>query len=261
MLVVIASMVLLAYFGLPAVNTFLKSFQSPGSTKAMISAALASARAIAAKEQRYAGIRFQKAYNPDDPLNPLSADQYMVFVVQDPDISAWGFRAVEGPRPIKLPETIGVMDFAIVTDRNAQNPVNPSEEIILDDPGSLLTDDDKDILLSLPERVRDTTAFSIVFSPSGRLVIHGIRITTTGANDDIFNTQAAVEGGTGMFFADDYNNLGLGPEPSRNSFVIYDRKLFREAYENNLAWSAYLIQLVPEKVYINPYTGTTISKD
>ena len=61
--VVITAAALLTVFGLPAVRTFLNSLESQGGTKAMISASLATARAIAAKEQRYAGVRFQKAYD------------------------------------------------------------------------------------------------------------------------------------------------------------------------------------------------------
>ncbi|MHC4704252.1 MAG: prepilin-type N-terminal cleavage/methylation domain-containing protein, partial [Planctomycetota bacterium] len=101
MMVVVGTIAVLAVVAVPAVRSFLHSFESQSGTKAMIQAALGSARAIAAKEQHYAGIRFQKAY---DPEGPLKASQYMVFVVQDPDISAWGFRAVKGLKPMKLPD-------------------------------------------------------------------------------------------------------------------------------------------------------------
>ena len=74
MTVVIASVALLVGLGLPAIRAFHDSFESRSGARSMISAALASARAIAAKEQRYAGIRFQKAYHPQ---GPLEADQYM----------------------------------------------------------------------------------------------------------------------------------------------------------------------------------------
>ena len=53
-------------------------------------------------------------------------------------------------------------------------------------------------------------------------------------------------------------NLGLGPEPSRNSFVIYDTKKFKQTYDNGNAYSGYLNQLKP--IYINPYTGTIINE-
>jgi len=255
MLVVIASLVLLAYLGLPAVNTFLKSFQSPGSTKAMISAALASARAIAAKEQRYAGIRFQKAYNPGDP-DQLKASQYMIFIVHDPDPAPYGtdlangFRTVEGLKPIKLPDAIGVMDSALIRENISGDPTwEPS---------------------GLPE-LNDLTTFSIVFSPSGRLVIHAVRIRNrdgvyqpanpTESGDDIFNSEENISNhNTGMFVQDDYPVvLGLKEELGRNNFVIYDRKLFREAYEKSQGYSDCLVRLVP--IYINPYTGAMISQD
>ncbi len=114
MAVVIATIVLLGGFGLPAIRSFIDSFESGSGARPVISAALASARAIAAKEQRYAGIRFQKAYNRDAPLVPLKEDQYMVFIINDPNIGAYFFRAVEGLEPMKLPDGLGVMDFTIV---------------------------------------------------------------------------------------------------------------------------------------------------
>lgn len=258
MTVVIAAIVLLGSFGLPAVRTFLDSFESGTGAKAMISAALASARAIAAREQRYAGIRFQKAYNPDDPLNPLKADQYMIFIVQDPEILAWGFRAVEGLAPIKLPDSLGVMDLKHRT--NLTNPRYSGDDPI-----------DTDVEISDLNVLRDTTAFSIIFSPSGKLVIHHVRVRNRDgegdspsfpdlSQDDIFNKRAKVDAGIGMFYQDDYASLGLGQEVSRRSFVIYDRQEFRRAYQIGQAYSGYLSKLLPDAIYINPYTGTMIEK-
>ncbi|MHC4088560.1 MAG: type II secretion system protein, partial [Planctomycetota bacterium] len=154
MTVVIAAIVLLGSFGLPAVRALLDSFESGTGAKPVISAALASARAIAAKEQRYAGIRFQKAYNSDDPLNPLGgvleAAQYMVFIVHDFDKTGLvsGFRAVEGLEPIKLPDSVGVIDLSLI-----------GADVDIDEPFEL----------------NNATAFSIIFSPSGKLVIHNVR--------------------------------------------------------------------------------------
>ncbi|MHC4664757.1 MAG: prepilin-type N-terminal cleavage/methylation domain-containing protein [Planctomycetota bacterium] len=257
MMVVIATIAVLAVFGVPAVRSFLHSFESRSGTKSMVQAALGSARAIAAKEQRYAGIRFQKAYNPEDPLNPFSETQYMVFIVQDPDMSAWGFRAVEGLKPIMLPKSVGVMDFTIVPDRNYTNPVNPWQ-FRIDDPG--LTDAARDALINEPN-VTDMSTFSIIFSPAGKLVVHGVQVLGRNAGDDVFNEDTQVNNGIGMFYEDRYDILGLGPEPSRNSFVIYDTKSFKQAYDKGLPWSDYLVTLVPEINYINAYTGTIISKD
>jgi hypothetical protein len=258
MTVVIAVIVLLGSIGLPAIRAFLDSFESGTGARPVISAALASARAIAAKEQRYAGIRFQKAYNPDFPLDPLKADQYMVFIINDPNIGAYFFRAVEGLEPIKLPDSIGVMDYKLINQTITSSPTwEPSS--------------------NHPVDLIDLTTFSIIFSPSGKMVIHDVRVRNRDGQshtsailsyDDVFNTQLQVDAGIGMFYQDDYYpgyastpNLGLGPEPSRRAFVIYDRREFKSAYDKGRAYSDYLSKLIPnEVIQINPYTGTMVEK-
>jgi len=245
MAVVIAAIVLLGSFGLPAVRTFLDSFESGASAKAVISASLASARAIAAKEQRYAGIRFQKVYNPD---GPLVAPQYMVFVVHEEPRKMGnltiGYRAFEGFAPIKLPDSVGVMDVSLI---GADMDIDEEFEL------------------------NNATSFSIIFSPSGKMVIHDVRIRNRDgiympdnsvpakvSLDDIFNSEEnIISYNVGMFVQDDYQPI-LYKESSRRSFVIYDRQEFRRAYQIGQAYSGYLNRLVP--IYINPYTGTMIQK-
>jgi hypothetical protein len=233
----------------------------------MISAALSNARAIAMKEQRYAGIRFQVSYNPD---NPLRAEQYMIFIIHDPALGAYFFRAIEGIKPIKLPQNVGVMDFTIVYDyihkvytNNQNNPVNPiGGETHIDNPAV----DADDLLAGSngPKNLSDTGTFSIIFSPTGNLVIHGVRVWRARPKDDVFNEKTNVKNGIGMFYYDDYfapsdQFLNLGPEPSRRQFYIYEQDKFKRAYEQVTPkpYSGYLIQLKP--VYINSYTGTIIS--
>lgn len=239
MIVVVAAVALLAVLGLPAISAFVNSLASSGPTKAMISAALSSARAIAAKEHRYAGIRFQKAY---DPKGPLEAVQYMIFIVHDVAKTdrANGFRAVEGLEPIRLPEAIGIIDL---------DPIGNDTDI----------DEESEVV--------NATTFSIIFSPSGKLVIHEVRtrnrdgISGISSEDDIFNTLAKITHPTdpyGMFVQDDYPELGLEEEPSRNSFIIYERDKFKAAFENGRAWTDYLKNL--DAIYINPYVGTIIEK-
>jgi type II secretory pathway pseudopilin PulG len=269
MTVVIAVVALLVVFGLPAVRAFINSFESEGGARAMISAALASARAIAARERHSVGIRFQKAYEPSDPLK---AAQYMIFVINDPDSRphgtdlANGFRAVEGIEPMKLPDSIGVMDLRVRTNhgtswRDAQDA------------------NDQDIRASDIDNwkyITDTTSFSIVFSPSGRLVVqkvhvrnrHGTTETTQNQNiskDDIFNTESRVTDSSspiGMFIQDDYAHLGLGQEWSRKKFVIYDRDELKDVLQSKTRWryGEYLDRLRDSMIYINPYTGTLINR-
>jgi hypothetical protein len=170
--------------------------------------------------------------------------------------------------PIRLPDSVGVMDFTIVTDRNIQNPIN-SDEVQLND----------DALIDEEHEFTDTSTFSIVFSPSGKLIIHGVCVRNrngipdsngeigNSSDDDVFNKMGQVHGGVGMFYQDDYFDawwscypgldLGLGPEPSRRRFIIYDRARF-EGVDENSRWSDYLQSL--DVIYINPYTGTMINR-
>jgi prepilin-type N-terminal cleavage/methylation domain-containing protein len=245
MVVVVSIVAVFTVLGLPAIRAFIRSVESEGGAKAMISASLASGRAIAAKEQHYAGVRFQNRYQEDG-----RGCQYMIFIVHDFDKTglANGFRAVEGYEPIKLPDSVGVMDLRI----------NGNEKIDLDNE------------ISTTEDFNDTTTFSIVFSPSGKMVIHAVRVKNRdgtpkwpgyldNSQDDIFNTKTKVENGIGMFVQDDYPGLGFDEEPSRNSFIIYDKTIF-EKLNPNSRYNDYLEDLASQKIYINPYTGTMIEK-
>ena len=124
--VVIATIALLVGFGLPVISSLLNSFESQSGAKSLISASLASARAIAAKEQRYAGVRFQR---------DSAGNQYMILIMyEEParmgDLTI-GFRAVRGVKPIKLPDTVIVMDLRY----------NPR---LLNPPGDSVADSDID---------------------------------------------------------------------------------------------------------------------
>jgi len=238
--VVVAAVAMLAFFAVPAAKKFLDSFGSTGSAGSMIEAAISSARAIAAKEHRYAGIRFQF-----DKDGPLKGNQYMIFIIHDPEatgqalgrsVLANGFRALKGVEPVKLPITVGVMDLEYY-------PALPS--------GSLDT-------------LVDTTSFSIIFSPSGKLVIHPVRVSRVSEADEVFNIESKVLSSLAMFFQDDtYSEpllAGLVEEPSRNSFIIYEGKKFENAKkQGDVALSQYLGTLQP--MYVNAYTGTIISRD
>ena len=231
MAVVIAAVAILVVLGIPAARVLLKSFATEGSTRAMISAALSSARATAAQQQHYAGVRFQHAY---DPKGPLGAPQYMIFIVHDSEILANGFRAVEGINPIRLPGSVGAMEVP------QGNNDNEKDNAMIDD-----------------ANVMNKSAFSVIFSPSGKLVIHEVRVSNNNSKDDIFNSESKAKDGIAMFVQDDDNVDGLKEETSRNCFIIYDRTVFDKVTEDR-RWSDYLKNL--EVIYINPYTGTMINR-
>jgi hypothetical protein len=263
MTLVMATMALLVGLAVPAVRSLMSSFQSQGGVRSMIEAALSSARAMAMSSQNYVGLRFEKLCTSDDPVNPLrdvlNAPQYMIFIMHDEPKKmgglANGFRAVAGLDPIKLPDTMGVMDLSLVT---------------------------SDAAIDELFELSDATTFSIVFAPSGKLVVHEVRVrnrngvyrpnnspgSTQTSTDDVFNSVDNIcRYRQGMFLQDDYAKrngadnveLGLGKEDSRTNFVIYDLPTLRAAYGSRAPWTGYLSQLASETLYVSPYAGNLIS--
>jgi prepilin-type N-terminal cleavage/methylation domain-containing protein len=176
MLVVVGIIAVLIGLTIPAINALQKSYDSTGA-ESMISAALSTARTLAISNHNYAGVRFQKAYNSD----PNKADQYMIFIVYEESKNMGNltdaFRAIEGYKPVKLPANIGVMDMKLGDKANIVSDVNINET--------------KELI--------DTTTFSIVFSPAGKLVINDVQTRNkdgqpsgTGSNDMVFNTLAKI---------------------------------------------------------------------
>ncbi len=248
----------LMYFGLPAAKQLFNTLETPSGTKALIGSALASARAIAAREQNYVGIRFQHACYRDPQgdiqpeKSPLKTPQYMIFIKHNPMQSndQDTFTVIEGIEPIKLPENIGVMDLILTPSENQLEPINTNGEI----------DNDVELL--------DTTTFSIVFTPAGRLVMLEVLArnrdgaTLDTSEDDIINTEDNVRKGIAMFIQDNdpVANHILEQEPSRRNFIIYDRSIFRSLPEGQ-RYEKYLKDLRDRKmIYINPYTGTFINR-
>jgi type II secretory pathway pseudopilin PulG len=251
-LVVLGIMVVLFAVGVPAVKKIVESFDSSANVRSVITAALSHARSIAMSDGTWAGLRFQQ-----DKLG----NQYMILIRYDYDATglASGFRAVENRKPMKLPESIGVMDLYVRTNRAATiqaaaDPACTPIQVVANDTLS-------DLNINEPIELTDTTTFSVVFSKEGRLATHDVRVRNRQGADDIFNTQAIVDAVATavpprrMFYQDDYAALGLGQEPSRNSFVIYDKKKFA-AIPTAKRWSLYLKSLPLD--YVNPSTGELV---
>ena len=267
---VVAIAAVLIGLAIPSVRLFVDSFESRAGALPMISAALSSARAIAAKNQRYAGIRFQRIYKPGQPSE---SDQYMIFIVHDPEKTNMrdGFRAVEGIEPIALPKTVGVIDMTVRTNHGVTSPAaidagwQPLIVDFLDDTDPANLDAEGGNIY-----VTDATSLSILFSPSGRLVIHNVRVRNkdalwrpvdpTESSDDVFNSPENISDfGIGMFIQDDYAELGLGAESSRNGLIIYDKSRFDPA--TAIERFDYLTGLNDQsRIYINPYTGRIMNR-
>jgi hypothetical protein len=249
--VVITIIAMLIAIAIPASRSIKASYESTGA-ESMISSALASARAIAAKEHCYAGVRFQKAWQLDN-----DGPQYMIFIVKDPTVidasgkpvPASGFRAVDGLKPIKLPDNMGVTDLTCSAGTNAStwgcwtipwaDAVNPA----------------------ISPEFCDATTFSIVFSPTGKLIIHYVQAVRKDTYDDIFNDVAVIANGNAMFQDDYYNSGSFQKEFSRSSFVIFDKDKLKNAKDslgNPNRWFGYLAKL--PVIHINQYTGTMIEK-
>ncbi len=262
MTLVVATMALLAGFALPAVRALMNSFQTQSGVKSMIEAALSSARAMAMSSRNYVGVRFQKLCVAEDPADPfknlLNAPQYMIFIRHEEPKKiglANGFRVMEGLEPIRLPATMGVMDLSLVN-----------------------SDASIDQLVEL----NDATTFSVVFAPSGKVLVHPVRVrnkdgvyrprneagSLQASSDDVFNSIDNIcLYQQGLFVQDDYPGrsgtsaleLGLDEENSRTSFVIYEQSALRAAYGSQTPWSGYLSRVVTDTLYVSPYAGNLIA--
>jgi prepilin-type N-terminal cleavage/methylation domain-containing protein len=264
MMIVIAIMAILAGVMIPAAKALISSFENTDLAGQVIGAALANARALAMKEKQYAGIRFQQ---------DLKGRQYMILIT-DKDTESWsvanGFRAVAGRKPMKLPATLGVMDF-VYSDRvyNGNGSANLGSTTVND------IDVVGDTGINSDNRLNDTTTFSIIFSPSGKLATRQIWVRNGAglvggsiSEGDVFNVIDNVENGIGKFIQDDHDGSptsvypdqkkGYGFENSRKSFVIYNKDRLKSVSSSS-RWTDYLQHL--NKAYVNPYSGQIVLTD
>ena len=150
----------------------------------MINAALSSARTMAVSRQRYVGVRFQKLCTSEDPADPLKglmdAPQYMIFIMhEEPEQRVRSGQRFPG-------------DGGTGADQAAADHGRHGIEL-----GQRATRTSMSRL-----ELSDATTFSIVFSPSGKLVVHDVRVRNqrwrvspgqrrrlapTLSMDDIFN--------------------------------------------------------------------------
>jgi prepilin-type N-terminal cleavage/methylation domain-containing protein len=248
LMVVVAIMSILAGIAVPVIKTMLDSFELSSGIKSILNAAFSSARAMAMANQKYVGVRFQQ---------DQQGNHYMIFIEHDYEATnlASGFRAIKGRKPIKLPNSVGIMDLKTGLSGNFSTYQKPDSMF----------------------KLVDAMTFSVVFSPAGKLVSREVQTrnydgepdssaNTDGSNDDVFNKRDVVAAGNSMFCQDDYyshtgdvyepaTDLWYGPESSSKKFIIFDRKEYNK-YAVDECWDNYLKDL--PAVYINGYSGQII---
>ncbi|MEN6307375.1 MAG: prepilin-type N-terminal cleavage/methylation domain-containing protein [Anaerohalosphaeraceae bacterium] len=225
-LVVVSIIAILLAISIPAARELSRSLDQSMGAVSIIDAALANARAIAIREQRYAGVRFQQ---------DLQGNQFLTFIVHDPAATrkANGFRAVNGKKPMALPEAVGVIADGVYTDAK----------------------------LIAAGGMNDETTFSMIFNASGRFVTHTVQVfnkdgkTDDTSTDKIFNTPQNVRDGKAQFIQDS-SAVGYEPEDSVAAFRIYDKRELQKT--SATPWTGYLRDL--DRNSINLYTGELIKK-
>jgi prepilin-type N-terminal cleavage/methylation domain-containing protein len=297
LLVVISVMAIMLAVAAPVAKKLSESLGESTGAKSIISAAMSNARAIAVREQKYAGVRFQQ---------DNSGKQYLILIIHNPDPKDYTtdnrFGVIQGKKPMALPDDVGVMDGVWVQRTFKVNTVEMLNAVdkALTDP--LLDDTSGTLQDGKNKYFWDACTFSIVFSPSGKMVSHTVSMcnkdgvydistnNNVGSMDKVFNKQGVVDGtriayidAAGvvrernrvpadtdikpMFYQDDYDevyqfssgakNLGIAPETSRNNFILFSKKELAKK-PSTQRWSGYLSGL--NKEFINPYTGELIKK-
>lgn len=261
MAVVIAAIAVLSAVGVPALKSLMKSMEVSGGVETLINSSLSTARAYAIKDRKYTGVRFQQDINGDQYL--VLIHNYKIDSVND----IFYFKALMGFEPVKLPGSARVADLKLRADMSNAHDAESVPVSIAD-----FHDTNTDVLEAGGEEfhvgLTDITAFSVVFSPSGKLITKSVRVrnregvsdpgSELESKDEVFNGyDNIVDNGIGLLLQDDYAEIGLGAEKSCNGFVIYDNEQFEKMTDSQDKYE-YLKSL--SKIFVNPYTGQMVRK-
>jgi hypothetical protein len=223
---------------------------------------MSNARAIAIREGHYAGVRFQQ---------DSAGRQYLVLVIHDPNQTglANGFRVAEGRKPMALPQNVGVMSCRV--QKKYDNGLFDSDRT--DDWDLASNPSMADTCLNTNVShvgMNDATTFSIVFNPSGKFVVHLVRVDSKDSNDKVFNTSTKVHNGEALFRQDESESPttpsdGYQEENSVSGFRIYDKRELAKAQAitpTPKPWTAVPTGLSNlDTEFVNPYTGELVKKD
>ncbi|MBN1844737.1 MAG: prepilin-type N-terminal cleavage/methylation domain-containing protein, partial [Sedimentisphaerales bacterium] len=107
MLVVILIVAIMISLIVPASNAFVYSYKA-SSAQNLVRSALAQAQAYAAKERRYAGIRFQY-----DAEGWEHGRQYLILIERTPAVDNEQYQAVPNVTPVSLPAGMGALSGVV----------------------------------------------------------------------------------------------------------------------------------------------------
>jgi len=277
LLVTLAIAVIVGSIALPLVLSLNDALKGSANAQTIVSTAVQNARALAMKEGRYAGVRFQQ---------DKDGNQYAIYIVygeagSDPANGLqYMYKVVEGRTPVQLPEGIAVTDMVVRTIHNDTDTASTYrdgwfvnlQESHLRDAGNLDIEG-KNINLT------DTTSFSIVFDAKGQLAKVPCKMRcidvlpdTVGKSyyrpgdtakyfsytasfyslDKVFNGYEYFRLNKAKFIQDDYANLGLGGELSRVQFKIFDMGKYKSLDSSQKKYD--YLNAQPD-VYVNQFTG------
>jgi len=232
-------------FRFPAFTLTELSVVMTGPTKdaarTMLRSAFASAKAKAAAGQKYVGVRFQQN---------SQGRSYLVFVqpAEDQTDSYLVMRAIPDTEPIPLPEGVELAELeGIENDRTT---------------GSTATGPQYGDINLFSDYLIDTTTFTVLFAPDGRIVRKRVQIQSRGPEDTMFNNMIDNPDGKPPYLfredpylkppntrKDDYNEI------SQASLMIYEQDKRKNA--GMTPYTGY-VRIQALRVHLNVYTGDLI---
>jgi len=275
LLVVVTIIGIMLGLTMPSFNTMMKS-QQAASAKTLIRTALAQAQIYASSNQKYAGLRFQP--DADGRPNIILIEHAPRCLVTDlsgvitEDNVAERFTAIPNAKPVALPEGIGVISLEVLTPPIVGNPgFQENSNQYLDN-----FTDNRSCLLG-------ASTFTIIFSPTGQLIIKSVvvrerQLTDTFGNlvDLTFGSYARFHTPLAIpkprFYQDNYKfKFGTNIWPWFNDSIkwcdredsTYGMYIYEEepmlAANKDLRYTEYISLLKP--ILINTYTGKLIEWD
>ena len=257
MLVVVGIIAIMVSLVMPAGSSMIQSHRK-SSAQNLIKTSLAQAQAYAAKERKYAGIRFQLAGGGRQYLILVEAKR--VVITDGNSYGAWNF--------------YDLMDLYVPVD-NVQPTAMPTGTVVLN---ASELDFDIDANTEVEDwELEGATTFCVIFSPSGQLVKKpaqcGPRVDPTvtqleylayaNLDDKIFVGTEIMPPREGLPLSGDLICLNNSPRPvkySQTGLLLFQLKELEEM-DPVERYDYIMDSLVSKALMINVYTGKLIEQE